>query len=64
MEQVTAATNAIAERIVTVTGGYARQKVNTFKQQIASDQQQLDAIDQQSNQIQSTAEQARPQQSA
>jgi len=50
--EATAATNAIAERIVTVTGGYARQKIATFKQQTASDQRQLDAIDQQSNQIQ------------
>src|SRR5436190_6198829 len=51
--EATAATNTIAERIVTVTGGYARQKIATFKQQIASDQRQLDAIDQQSTQIQS-----------
>ena len=50
--KATAATNAIAERIVTVTGGYARQKIATFKQEIASDQRQLDAIDQQSTQIQ------------
>jgi uncharacterized protein involved in exopolysaccharide biosynthesis len=50
--EATAAANAIAERIVTATGGYARQKVETFKQQIASDQRQLDAIDQQSTQIQ------------
>jgi hypothetical protein len=50
--EANAATNAIAERIVTVTGGYARQKIGTFKQQIASDQRQLDAIDQQSTQIQ------------
>jgi hypothetical protein len=51
--EANAATNAIAERIVTVTGGYARQKIATFKQQIASDQRQLDAIDEQSTQIQS-----------
>jgi hypothetical protein len=51
--EATAATNAIAERIVTVTGGYARQKIATFKQQLASDQRQLDAIDEQSTQIQS-----------
>ena len=50
--EATAATNAIAERIVTVTGGYARQKIATFKQEIASDQRQLDAIDLQSTQIQ------------
>jgi hypothetical protein len=51
--EANAATNAIAERIVTVTGGYARQKIATFKQQIASDQRQLDSIDEQSTQIQS-----------
>ena len=34
------------------TGGYARLKVETFKKEIASDQQQLEAIDQQSKQIQ------------
>ncbi len=50
--EATAATNAIAERIVTTTGAYARQKVDTFKRQIASDQRQLDGIDQQSKQIQ------------
>jgi len=43
--QVNAAADAIAERIVAVTGGYARLKVDTFKKQIASDQAQLDAID-------------------
>jgi hypothetical protein len=58
--EATAATNTIAERIVTVTGGYARQKIATFKQQIASDQRQLDAIDQQSTQIQSQLNGASP----
>jgi hypothetical protein len=49
--QVSAAANAIAAKIVAVTGGYAKLKVDTFRQQIASDQQQLDAIDQQANQV-------------
>ena len=46
-----AAAAAIADRIVAVTGGYARLKINTFKTQIASDQQQLDAIDAQADQV-------------
>ena len=49
--QVSAAANAIADRIVATTGGYAKLKVETFRQLIASDQQQLDAIDQQSAQV-------------
>jgi hypothetical protein len=49
--EVTAATNAIADRVATQTGGYARQKISTLKQQLASDQRQLDAIDQLSNQV-------------
>lgn len=49
--QVSAAANAIADRIVAVTGGYAKLKVDTFRQLIASDQQQLDSIDQQSAQV-------------
>ena len=49
--EVTAATNAIGDRVVTQTGGYARQKISTLKQQLASDQRQLDAIDQLSNQV-------------
>jgi uncharacterized protein involved in exopolysaccharide biosynthesis len=49
--QVSAAANAIADKIVATTGGYAKLKVNTFRTQIASDQQQLDAIDQQSAQV-------------
>jgi hypothetical protein len=39
------------DRIVAVTGGYARLKINTFKTQIATDQQQLDAIDAQADQV-------------
>ena len=50
--EVNAAAQAIAERIVAVTGGYARLKVDTFRQQIASDQRQLDALDKQSQQVQ------------
>ena len=43
---MSAAANAIAAKIVAVTGGYAKLKVDTFKTQIACDQQQLDAINQ------------------
>jgi hypothetical protein len=43
--QVSAATAAIAERIVDQVGGYARQKRATFKQELASDNRQLQAID-------------------
>jgi hypothetical protein len=50
--EVNAAAQAIAEKIVAVTGGYARLKVDTFKRQIASDQKQLEAIDKQSQQVQ------------
>ena len=49
--QVNAAAAAIADRIVAVTGGYARLKINTFKTQITSDQQQLDAINTQADQV-------------
>jgi hypothetical protein len=49
--EVSAAANAIADKIVATTGGYAKLKVNTFREQIASDQQQLDAIDQQAAQV-------------
>lgn len=58
--QVSAAANAIAEKIVAVTGGYARLKVNTFRQLIASDQQQLDAIDQQAAQVRAQLSSASP----
>jgi hypothetical protein len=50
--EVNAAAQAIAEKIVAVTGGYAKLKVDTFKQEIASDQRQLDAIDKQAQQVQ------------
>jgi uncharacterized protein involved in exopolysaccharide biosynthesis len=49
--QVSAAANAIADKIVAATGGYAKLKINTFRTQIATDQQQLDAIDQQAAQV-------------
>jgi uncharacterized protein involved in exopolysaccharide biosynthesis len=49
--QVSSAANAIATRVVDITGRYATLKVDTFRQQIASDQKQLDAIDQQANQV-------------
>jgi hypothetical protein len=50
--EVNAAAQAIADKVVAVTGGYAKLKVDTFKRQIASDQKQLDAIDKQSQQVQ------------
>src|SRR5262245_49921575 len=50
--EVSAAANAIADRIVAITGGYARQKIETFRRQIKSDQAQLEAIDNQSSLIQ------------
>jgi len=49
--EVSAAANTIANRIVDITGRYAKLKVDTFKQEIASDQKQMDAIDQQSNKV-------------
>ena len=58
--QVSAAANAIAAKIAAVTGGYAKLKVDTFRQQIASDQQQLDAIDQQANQVRAQLSSAAP----
>lgn len=49
--QVNAAAAAIADRIVAVTGGYAKLKINTFRTQIATDQQQLDAINAQADEV-------------
>ena len=43
--QVSAATVAIADRIVEQVGGYARQKRETFRQELASDTRQLAALD-------------------
>ena len=49
--QVNTAAAAIADRIVAVTGGYAKLKINTFRTQIATDQQQLDAINAQADEV-------------
>ena len=45
--EVGAATAAIADRVVEQVGGYARLKRTTFKEQLASDNDQLAAIDEQ-----------------
>jgi hypothetical protein len=45
--EVTAATAAIADRVVEEVGGYARLKRQTFREQLASDNRQLVAIDRQ-----------------
>ena len=45
--EVSAATAAIADRVVEQVGGYARLKRRTFQEQLASDNQQLAAIDDQ-----------------
>jgi hypothetical protein len=58
--EVNAAAQAIAERIVAVTGGYAKLKINTFKTQIATDQKQLDEIDAQSGQVRAQLNSASP----
>ena len=49
--EVNAAAAAIADKIVGVTGGYAKLKINTFKTQIATDQEQLDAINAQADEV-------------
>ncbi|MEP6909354.1 MAG: hypothetical protein ABI896_02845 [Actinomycetota bacterium] len=51
--EVSAATEGIAQRIVDVVGGYARFKIKSFKEEIASDDRQLQAIEKQSNAAQS-----------
>jgi hypothetical protein len=51
--EVNAATLAIAQRIVDVVGGYARVKIKSFKEEIASDDRQLKTIEQQATQAQS-----------
>jgi uncharacterized protein involved in exopolysaccharide biosynthesis len=43
--EVSAATAAIAERIVDKVGGYARLKRKTFQEQLASDNRQLEVMD-------------------
>jgi Chain length determinant protein len=54
--EVSAATAAIAERIVDKVGGYARLKRKTFQDQLASDNQQLEAIDRTVSEAQSQLE--------
>jgi hypothetical protein len=56
--EVSAATAAIAERIVEEVGGYARLKRETFRRQLASDNRQLEAIDRVVSQTQADFEQA------
>jgi Chain length determinant protein len=54
--EVSAATAAIAERVVDRIGGYARLKRKTFQDQLASDNRQLEAIDRTVNEAQSQLE--------
>ena len=54
--EVSAATAAIAERIVEEVGGYARLKRKTFQQQLVSDNRQLEAIDRTVTEAQSQLE--------
>jgi hypothetical protein len=56
--EVNAATIAIANRIVDITGGYAKLKVATFRQELANDERQLDAIDDQITQVQAQMQNA------
>lgn len=56
--EVSAATAAIANRIVDQLGGYARLKRETFRDQLASDNRQLEAIDRTVNEAQSQLESA------
>jgi hypothetical protein len=56
--EVNAATAAVAERIVDEVGGYARLKRQTFREQLASDNRELEAIDRVVNDAQSQLEQA------
>jgi hypothetical protein len=58
--EVNAAVAAIAARVVAVTGGYAKLKVDTFKKQLASDQQQLDGINRQADQVRAQLSSASP----
>jgi hypothetical protein len=58
--EVTAATAAIAERIVEGVGGYARLKRETYRDQLASDNRQLEAIDRVVSRAQSDFENASP----
>ena len=54
--EVSAATAAIAERVVEQVGGYARLKQKTFQEQLASDNRQLEAIDRTVNEAQAQLE--------
>lgn len=54
--EVSAATAAVAERIVERVGGYARLKRKTFQDQLASDNRQLEAIDRTVNEAQTQLE--------
>lgn len=54
--EVSAATAAIAERIVDAVGGYARLKRKSFQEQLASDNRQLEAIDRTVDEAQSQLE--------
>ena len=56
--EVSAATAAIAERVVKQVGGYARLKRQTFQDQLASDNRQLEAIDRTVNEAQAQLERA------
>ena len=56
--EVSAATIAIANRIVDKVGGYARLKQKTYQDQLASDNRQLEAIDRTVNEAQAQLESA------
>ena len=58
--EVSAATAAIADRVVEQVGGYARLKRQTFQQQLASDNRQLAAIDEQVAQARAALANAAP----
>jgi Chain length determinant protein len=56
--EVSAATAAIAERVVDEVGGYARLKRRIYQEQLASDNRQLEAIDRTVGEAQSQLENA------
>ena len=58
--EVSAATAAIADRIVEQVGGYARLKRETFREQLASGNRQLEAIDRVVSEAQSDFDRASP----
>jgi hypothetical protein len=51
-DEVNKATAGIADRIVEQVGGYARLKRKTFQEELASDDRQLEAIDQHMDEVQ------------